>query len=168
MSRANGETSEVVTSLLFEEELTEPEKALIQALITTANTKVTPVDADTLGIQDSEESGTKKRLTFANLWVWITAKIATMTRTRLTVGSSRNLADSDHNCILEVTAAVTLTNPGTLAAGFECEVVQMTANQATFVTTQSRFALNKTGGQYAVASLRRMSDGTVILAGDLA
>lgn len=48
--------------------------AAIDAYAANAASKTTPVDADSVAIVDSVASNVQKRVTFANLWVWITAK----------------------------------------------------------------------------------------------
>jgi hypothetical protein len=47
----------------------------VAAAINGTSAKTTPVDADEMPIMDSAASAAIKRLTFANLWVWILAKI---------------------------------------------------------------------------------------------
>ena len=49
--------------------------AAVAAVIASAAEKTTPVDADQLGITDSAAGASLKRLTFANLWVWIKSKL---------------------------------------------------------------------------------------------
>jgi hypothetical protein len=48
--------------------------------LVTSSTKTTPIDADSVLITDSESAGTPaKRLTFSNLWTWITTKLGALT-----------------------------------------------------------------------------------------
>lgn len=43
--------------------------------LASASAKTTPVDADTLGLTDSEDSSALKKITVANVWNWIVAKV---------------------------------------------------------------------------------------------
>jgi hypothetical protein len=55
--------------------------------LVTSSTKTTPIDADSVLITDSEAAGTPaKRLTFTNLWTWITTKLGALTS--LTAGGA--------------------------------------------------------------------------------
>jgi hypothetical protein len=55
--------------------------------LVTTSTKTTPIDADSVLITDSEAAGTPaKRLTFTNLWTWITTKLGALTS--LTAGGA--------------------------------------------------------------------------------
>lgn len=67
---------------------------LMAAQISGATAKTTPVDADSIGMIDSEASSILKELTFANLWVWVQSKLAlgTGVATFLSTPSSANLA----------------------------------------------------------------------------
>lgn len=49
----------------------------VSSVITGATEKTTTVDADQMAITDSAASGALKRLTFANLWAWVKAKLDT-------------------------------------------------------------------------------------------
>ena len=84
------------------------------------------------------------------------------------------LADAMTNQVIRCTAAaaVTVTVPSTLAAGFSCMVIQAGAGQVTFAagsgTTLNSFgALLRTAGQHAPASLIRVATGVYNLSGNL-
>ena len=61
-----------VTGLLNRLSLTN----LFNSINTILSAKTTPVDADSVVMIDSAASNASKKLTFANLWVWIQAKLA--------------------------------------------------------------------------------------------
>lgn len=50
-------------------------KAVIDGFAAAAAAKTTPIDADSVAIVDSAAANVQKRVTFANLWVWIQAKL---------------------------------------------------------------------------------------------
>lgn len=60
-------------------------------------------------------------------------------KTPITVSGSRALADSDHDCLLRVTGAYTLTHNAGLRADFKCRVINTTANQCTFANGTASF-----------------------------
>jgi hypothetical protein len=87
--------------------------------------------------------------------------------------SSYTLNNNDNGIIVVFTSgsAVTLTIPAGLTERFTCSIVQYGAGQVTVaagagVTLQLRGSTNKTGGQYAIASLLSVVANEYILAGD--
>lgn len=79
-------------------------------------------------------------------------------KTPITVSGSRALADSDHEHLLLVTGAYTLTANSGLRADFRCRVQQTSASQVTFANGTATFrnsygigANAKTAAQYATA-----------------
>jgi hypothetical protein len=87
--------------------------------------------------------------------------------------SSYTLTTDDNGTIVVFTSgsAVTLTVPAGLTDRFTCSVVQYGAGQVTVtagagVTLRLRGSTNKTGGQYAIASLVSVVNDEYILAGD--
>ena len=89
-------------------------------------------------------------------------------------GTSYQLQASDNGKVITLNnaAAITLTVPANLGAGFNCLLVQLGAGAATVTasgtTVNSRGGLVATNGQYAVASLVAYVANTFVLAGDLA
>jgi hypothetical protein len=87
--------------------------------------------------------------------------------------SSYTLNNDDNGTVVVFTSgsAVTLTIPAGLTQRFTCSVVQYGAGQVTVtagagVTLRLRGSTNKTGGQYAIASLLSVVANEYILAGD--
>ena len=87
--------------------------------------------------------------------------------------SSYTLTDADNGRIVVFTSAsaVTLTIPADLTRLFTCSLVQYGTGQVTVVadagvTLRLRGSTNKTGGQYAIASLISVLPNEYILAGD--
>ena len=87
--------------------------------------------------------------------------------------SSYTLNTSDNGKIIVFTSAsaVTLTIPAELTNRFTCSLVQYGTGQVTVtagagVTLRLRGSTNKTGGQYAIASLVSVVNDEYILAGD--
>jgi hypothetical protein len=87
--------------------------------------------------------------------------------------SSYTLNTSDNGKIIVFTSssAVTLTIPAGLTDRFTCSLVQYGTGQVTVtagagVTLRLRGSTNKTGGQYAIASLVSVVNDEYILAGD--
>jgi hypothetical protein len=87
-----------------------------------------------------------------------------------TEAASRTLASSDNGMVLRCTAALTLTLPaaGSLPEGFNCMVVQFTANNpVTFAGTYSnRNGFTKTAGIYAIATIL-YTGGIYIVSGEM-
>jgi len=54
---------------------TSAEATTLGEIIEGLTAKATPVDADTLPLTDTEAANAPKKITFANLWIWIQAKI---------------------------------------------------------------------------------------------
>jgi hypothetical protein len=88
-------------------------------------------------------------------------------------GVSYTLIANDNGRVIVFTngSAVTLTVPSGLGAGFSCSVVQYGAGQVTVAagsgaTLRLRGSTNKTGGQYAIASLLSVVANEYIFAGD--
>lgn len=88
-------------------------------------------------------------------------------------GTSYTLVASDNGKIVTMSnaAAITLTVPSGLGAGFNCLIVQLaagkitpTASSATLVQRQS---FTKTAGQYAVMSLVAYVANTFVMSGDM-
>jgi hypothetical protein len=87
--------------------------------------------------------------------------------------STYTLNNNDNGKIVVFTSgsAVTLTIPAGLTLRFTCSIVQYGAGQVTVaagagVTLRLRGSTNKTGGQYAIASLISVVTNEYILAGD--
>lgn len=91
-----------------------------------------------------------------------------------TVSTSSYTLNNDNNgkiIVFTNGSAVTLTIPAGLTANFTCSLVQYGAGQVTVaagsgVTLRLRGSTNKTGGQYAIASLLSVVTNEYILAGD--
>jgi hypothetical protein len=88
----------------------------------------------------------------------------------LTINSSNQ--DSYNACVLEVTGAVNITINNSVREGFNISIVQVDANQCTFVATggltlRNRQGHTKTAGQWATTSLVKLGTN-LILAGDTA
>jgi hypothetical protein len=88
-------------------------------------------------------------------------------------GTTYTLNNNDNGKIVVFTSAsaITLTVPTGLTKQFTCSVVQYGAGQITFAagsgaTLRLRGSTNKTGGQYAIASLISVVSNEYILAGD--
>lgn len=62
----------------------------IGTILTSATAKTTPVDADTLPINDSAASNVLKKLTFANLRAWIGSAVKTLTNTTFDANGTGN------------------------------------------------------------------------------
>jgi len=87
--------------------------------------------------------------------------------------SSYTLNNDDNGTVVVFTSssAITLTIPAGLTQRFTCSVVQYGTGQVTVtagagVTLRLRGSTNKTGGQYAIASLLSVVANEYILAGD--
>jgi hypothetical protein len=87
--------------------------------------------------------------------------------------STYTLNNNDNGKIVVFTSAsaVTLTIPAGLTPRFTCSIVQYGVGQVTVaagagVTLRLRGSTNKTGGQYAIASLISVVTNEYILAGD--
>lgn len=90
-------------------------------------------------------------------------------------GTTYTLLASDNGKVVTFNnaAAITVTVPAGLGAGFSCGAVQLGAGQVTFVagasaTVHSYTALLSLAGQYAAASLLAYVADTFLLAGTLA
>lgn len=88
-------------------------------------------------------------------------------------GTTYTLASSDNGKVLVFTngSAVTVTIPSGFPVGYNCSIVQYGAGQVTVsagsgVTLRLRTSANKTGGQYAVASLLSVVSNEYLFAGD--
>ena len=88
-------------------------------------------------------------------------------------GTAYTLTATDNGRVVAFTSgsAVTLTVPSGLGAGFSCSVVQYGAGQITVTagsgaTLRLRASANKTGGQYAIASLISVITNEYVLTGD--
>lgn len=88
-------------------------------------------------------------------------------------GTTYTLTVNDNGRVIVFTSgsAVTLTVPSGLGSGFSCSVVQYGAGQVTIsagsgATLRLRSSANKTGGQYAVASLLSVVANEYIVIGD--
>lgn len=84
------------------------------------------------------------------------ARVGAIVKTPIAVSGSRALADSDHEHLLLVTGAYTLTANSGLRADFRCRVQQTSASQVTFANGTATFrnsygigANAKTAAQYA-------------------
>jgi hypothetical protein len=87
--------------------------------------------------------------------------------------TSYTLNNDDNGTVIVFTngSSITLTIPAGLTERFTCSVVQYGAGQVTVaagagVTLRLRGSTNKTGGQYAIASLISVVPNEYILAGD--
>ena len=93
--------------------------------------------------------------------------------TNAQTGTAYTLVAGDNGAILTMNnaAAITLTVPAGLGAGFSCLVIQLGAGKVTVaasgVTIVQRQAFTKTAGQYAVASLLAYGANVFALSGDL-
>jgi hypothetical protein len=81
------------------------------------------------------------------------------------------VADNGRVVVFTSGSNVTLTVPSGLGSGFSCSIVQYGAGQVTVVagadvTLRLRGSTNRTGGQYAIASLISVVPNEYILAGD--
>jgi hypothetical protein len=89
-------------------------------------------------------------------------------------GTTYTLVASDNGkvVVLDNAAAVTVTVPSGLGAGFNCSFVQKGAGQVSFsasgTTINNRQSHTKINGQYGVASVVAYAADTFILAGDTA
>jgi len=88
-------------------------------------------------------------------------------------GTTYTLTVNDNGLVIVSTSSssVALTVPSGLGAGFSCSIVQYGAGQVTIsagsgVTLRLRGGANKTGGQYAVASLLSVVANEYIVIGD--
>lgn len=88
-------------------------------------------------------------------------------------GTTYTLKSSDNGKIVAFTSgsAVAVTVPSGLGLGFNCSIIQYGAGQVTVsagagVTLRLRSSANKTGGQYAAASLISIVANEYIFAGD--
>lgn len=89
-------------------------------------------------------------------------------------GTTYTLQASDNGKIVTLSnaAAITLTVPTGLGAGFNCLVVQLGAGQVTFspsgTTVNNRQGHTKIAGQYGIATLAAYIANTFVLGGDTA
>jgi len=89
------------------------------------------------------------------------------------VGASYALQATDNGKVVTLSnaAAITLTVPADLGAGFNCLIVQLGAGKVTptasGTTINQRLGYTKTAGQYAVATLVSYAANTFVLSGDL-
>ena len=89
------------------------------------------------------------------------------------VGTTYALVAADNGKVVTLSnaAAITLTVPADLGAGFNCLIVQLAAGQVTptasGTTINQRLGYTKTAGQYAVATLVAYAANTFVLSGDL-
>ena len=89
------------------------------------------------------------------------------------VGTSYALVAADNGKVVTLSnaAAITLTVPADLGAGFNCLIVQLGAGKVTptasGTTINQRLGYTKTAGQYAVATLVSYAANTFVLSGDL-
>jgi hypothetical protein len=88
-------------------------------------------------------------------------------------GIAYTLLPTDNGMVISFTnsSAIALTVPSGLGTGFSCSIVQNGAGQVTVAagtgaTLRLRGSTNKTGGQYAIASLLSVVTNEYILAGD--
>ena len=93
--------------------------------------------------------------------------------TDLTTGYTLAAADNDKVRTLTNGAAITLTVPSGLGAGFRCTIIQggagaVTPTAGAGVNIYQRQSLTVTAGQYARAELVAIAANTFILSGDLA
>jgi len=94
----------------------------IAAAVNSAAEKTTPVDADQLAITDSAASGALKRLTFANLWAWISGKADARYRQRKVVVATSDEARTPNNTSYVADAVLSLyLEVGTWMV--ECDVI---------------------------------------------
>lgn len=116
-------------------------------------------------------TGAAEELTAAQVAAFTDAAV----RTPITVSGSRALADSDHDRMLLVTGAFTLTLNTGLRADFKCRVMQTSASQCTFADGTATFrnsysigANAKTSIQYSVAEINPGPSSTELhLSGDI-
>jgi len=98
--------------------------ARIAALITAASGKTTPVDADELPIADSAASFGLKKVTFANLWAWVKAKIESVTLSTISV---RGNATFDTNTLF-VDAVNNRVGVGTVSPQGSLHIIGASSN----------------------------------------
>lgn len=131
--------------------LPSPEAWLADKLAT-ATSKTTPVDADTIPMSDSAAAGALKKLSFANLWTWINAKIAPLYRIKrdpvvTDATTSRDIAVADAG------KHIIFTNSGAISAILfgdtwtDGDVVRIT-NQGTGKVTFTTDGATIIGGEY--------------------
>jgi hypothetical protein len=81
------------------------------------------------------------------------------------------LADNGKIITMNNAAAITLTVPATLGAGFNCMIVQTGAGQVTIAgsgtTVSNRQSFTKTAGQNAIATIIALTGTTFITSGDM-
>src|SRR4029453_8058287 len=88
-------------------------------------------------------------------------------------GTSYTLLTSDNGKVITLNnaAAIALTVPSGLGAGFSCLIIQLGAGKVTVTTSGTtvvqRQAFTKTAGQYAVASILAYAANTFVLSGDV-
>jgi len=88
-------------------------------------------------------------------------------------GTTYSLVQADNGKVITLTnaAAITLTIPSGLTAGFNCMIVQYGAGTVTIagsgVTVLNRSNYTKTGGQYAVVTIVSPVSNTFITGGDM-
>jgi hypothetical protein len=81
--------------------------AYIKGKVQALSAKTTPVDADILTIQDSEDSSELKELTLTNLWAWVVGKVQGLSaKTAPVAADILTIQDSeDSNALKELTLA---------------------------------------------------------------
>src|SRR5262245_6848130 len=88
-------------------------------------------------------------------------------------GTSYTLVSGDNGNIVTMSnaAAITLTVPSGLGAGFSCLIIQLAAGKitptASGTTIVQRQSFTKTAGQYAVATIAAYAANIFVLSGDL-
>lgn len=99
--------------------------------------------------------------------------LSTTTPANAQTGTTYTLVAADNGKIVTCNnaAAITVTVPSGLGAGFTCTVVQLGAGQVSFTTSgttiNSYGSLTSLSGQYAAASLVAYSANTFVLSGNL-
>ena len=89
-------------------------------------------------------------------------------------GTTYTLQASDNGKIVTCSnaAAITVTVPSGLGAGFHCQVIQIGAGQVSFTgsgaTINNRQTHTKIAGQYGVATVEAYASNVFVLAGDTA
>ena len=153
----------------------------IAATVHALTAKTAPVDADEMLIVDSAASNVGKKLTMANLWVWIRAKLASI---GLVPHTAYSLGSVSGSVVLDYANGT--TQYGTLSgnitslsvtgftAGLECQIVLVTTQGATPYTITWASPVKWSGGVASGVSagsgardewvLRSHDGGTTIVA----